>query len=324
MSGKSKFLGIGGCIAMLALIFDSRAALEGARQGVQLCLSVVIPSLFPFFLLSGVVTGAFGGSAPRLLLPVARLLGIPRGGEALVVSTLLGGYPAGAQAVAQAVRQKQVSREQGEALLPLCNQPGPAFLFGMVGVLFPGRYVPWALWGIVLLSAGLTARIMRPAPVAVALPNGAGECCLREVFGKSLSAMGSVCGWVVLFRVVLTLEARWLGWLLPGDVQAAVAGVLELSNGCLLLASVADLRLRFCLAAAMLSFGGLCVALQTQAVAPGLSLGRYFLGKLLQGTLALGLAACLSWGLGFVVWGILGVSLLAGQKRGGNSRRVGV
>lgn len=324
MSGKNKFLGVGGCVAMLALIFDSKAALEGAQQGVFLCLSVVIPSLFPFFLLSGVVSGAFGGGAPRLLRPVARLLGIPPGAEALAVSTLLGGYPTGAQAVAQAVRQKRLSVRQGERLLPLCNQPGPAFLFGMVGVLFPGRYVPWALWGIVLLSAGLTARVLPPDPVPVTLPEAEGGWSLREAFGKSLGAMGSVCGWVVLFRVVLTLESRWLGWLLPVEVQTAVAGVLELSNGCLLLPSVADLRLRFCLAAMMLSFGGLCVALQTQAVAPELSMKGYFLGKLIQGILALGLAACLSWGPGWAAWGILAFFLLPRQKRGGNSRRVGV
>ena len=39
-------------LGMLALILDGRTAIEGARQGIGLCLRTVIPSLFPFFVLS--------------------------------------------------------------------------------------------------------------------------------------------------------------------------------------------------------------------------------------------------------------------------------
>ena len=34
-------------IGMLAMILDSRTALQGASQGVELCLTAVIPSLLP-------------------------------------------------------------------------------------------------------------------------------------------------------------------------------------------------------------------------------------------------------------------------------------
>ena len=36
---------------MLALILDSRTALAGAVQGVELCLKTLIPFLFPFLFL---------------------------------------------------------------------------------------------------------------------------------------------------------------------------------------------------------------------------------------------------------------------------------
>ena len=43
-------------IGMLAMILDSRTALQGASQGVELCLTAVIPSLLPFLCLSMALT----------------------------------------------------------------------------------------------------------------------------------------------------------------------------------------------------------------------------------------------------------------------------
>ena len=37
-------------LGMLVLILDSKTALAGAREGIDLCIRTVIPSLFPFFL----------------------------------------------------------------------------------------------------------------------------------------------------------------------------------------------------------------------------------------------------------------------------------
>ena len=48
---------------MLALILDGRTAIDGARQGIELCLRTVIPSLFPFFVLSILLTSSLLGMA---------------------------------------------------------------------------------------------------------------------------------------------------------------------------------------------------------------------------------------------------------------------
>ena len=49
------------CAAMLALILDSKTALLGAQSGLDLCVRTVIPSLFPFFVISILLTAPFGG-----------------------------------------------------------------------------------------------------------------------------------------------------------------------------------------------------------------------------------------------------------------------
>ena len=66
---------------MLALILDGRTAIDGARQGIELCLRTVIPSLFPFFVLSILLTSSLLGSSLAVLRPLGRLFGMPDGAE---------------------------------------------------------------------------------------------------------------------------------------------------------------------------------------------------------------------------------------------------
>jgi hypothetical protein len=59
-------------------------------------------------------------------------------------------------------------------------------------------------------------------------------------------------------------------------------GILELTNGCIHLGTLEDPELRFAVCAVLLSFGGLCVTMQTVSVTGKLGSGLYFPGKILQ------------------------------------------
>ena len=139
--------------AMLVLILDGKTALTGASEGIGICLNTLIPSLFPFFLLSILLTGALGEQDIPLLRPVAKLCRIPNGAESLLAIGLLGGYPVGAQNVALAYRSGQLSKEQAARMITFCNNAGPAFIFGILGSIFSFPAVPWLLWTIHIISA---------------------------------------------------------------------------------------------------------------------------------------------------------------------------
>ena len=109
-----------------------------------------------------------------------------------------------------------------------------------------------------------------------------GRPYLSDTMRLSIRCMAQVCGWIVLFRVLLAFLERWLFWLFPGELRVLFTGMLELSNGCISLSSVENTELRFLICAAMLSFGGLCVTMQTVSVTQGLRLRFYFPGKFLQ------------------------------------------
>lgn len=99
--------------------------------------------------------------------------------------------------------------------------------------------------------------------------------------------MAGVCGWIIMFRILVAILDRWFLWLLPESVRLLLIGSLELANGChSLLQSQAEAA-RFILSAVILGFGGICVCMQTVSVTGKLGTGWYFPGKVLQSVVSL-------------------------------------
>lgn len=262
-------------LGIAVLIIDARTAAAGALTGVQLCVRVVIPSLFPFFVLSTLLVGSAQGLDRRLLRPLGRLIGMPRGSESLLLTGLLGGYPTGAQHVAQAYRDGQLPEHTAQRLLGICNQAGPAFLFGIISTKFPSVKFAWALWGIQLLSALLSARLLPEHSAANVRLTPGNDISLPTALRRSLRSMCEVCGWIVLLRTLIAFADRWFLWLVPPTARVVIIGLLELTNGCSQLEQISCIGARFVAAAAMLSGGGLCVTAQTATVSAPLRLRSY-------------------------------------------------
>ncbi len=312
-------------LGMLVLILDGKTAMNGAAEGVEQCIRSVVPSLFPFLVLSSMLTAALQGSRLGILRPLCRLTGIPEGGESLLMVSLLGGYPAGAQAVAQLYQQNQISRQTARRLLMFCSNAGPAFLFGIVGPQFSSPLAAWALLGIVILSS-LAVGTFLPGTKPDSIRCSNTSLSMPSAVAKSVSVMGRICGWVVLFRILTSFLDRWFLWLLPGYFSCLLGGILELTVGCCSLSSIPDEGLRFLTAAVMLNFGGICVWLQTASVTGDLGTGSYIKGKLLQGAVG----SLLAWiAIRRDLWGIFILVLTAiacreVKKRYSNSAAVGV
>lgn len=283
-SRRMVLTGVTASLGMLFLILDTEAALSGAREGITLCLKTVVPSLYPFFILSVLLTGALTGANIPFMAALGRVCRIPKGAESLLLTGLLGGYPVGAQCIGQAYAAGQLNRGDARRMLGFCNNAGPAFIFGMIGSLFSAPAVPFVIWGIhivsalligILLPGGSYSEATVPSPKPVGLP---------AAINRSIRIMAGVCGWVILFRVILAFLQRWFLWLLPSAGQILICGLLELSNGCAALGNLENEALRFLYACIFLGFGGICVGMQTVSVTgqSGLDTGDFFLGKFLH------------------------------------------
>ena len=303
---------IGGLCAVLCLILAPTEAIESARYGLHLCAELIIPSLFPFFTASALlirlgVTQALG----RLLTPAARRLwGVSGAGAAAFLAGICGGYPLGAQTVAELYTTGQLSKPEAERLLRFCNNSGPSFLIGVVGAgLFSSRRAGLLLYAIHVLAAAAVGVLFRGRNADLGEPlqppeTGFGEALVQSV-RQAVSALLSVCGFVVCFCVfsgLLEAAGLWDGASAffsrvigadARDARALFIGLLELSGGIGALRGMPPTRERFMLAAFLCGWGGLSVCFQSLSVLSETDLdGRpLLLGRCLSALLSLLLAA---------------------------------
>ena len=293
--GKKIWNGILAGLGIFVLIMDAKTAILGARNALELCLASVIPSLFPFIILSGMLVSVLNGVNARFLRPVSSILRIPQGKVGVFLAGILGGYPIGAQCVYQTYKSGGISKKNAERMLMFCSNAGPSFLFGILGMKFPAVSASWALWVIHISSAILVARMIPSQPDLVFSKTESKTITLPQALKNAVITMGYICGWIILFRIILTFLDRWFLWLLPTQLQVGIYGILELANGCLTLDAISLPGLRFVIASGMLAFGGLCVAMQTVSVVGNLGIMCYLKGKILQTIISIPLSIMIQW-----------------------------
>jgi len=298
------------CLAALGLLLYPGEAAEGGRQGLALCLERVIPSLFPFFVLSSLATAL--GLAERLGQRLAGLMGRVfhvSGAAALPLAVgLLSGSPAGARCCAELCAAGMLDREEAERLLGFCANLSPGFIVGMAGAgIFGDGLVGLYLWGVHVFSSLLFGVLLGLRRRGADSPRG--QVRRRSVpapsplraFPEAVAGAGSavltVCAFVVLFSVLLAvLEAcgalEGLAGLLPlpeGQAAAAVRGLLETTAGVSALTAAGG-KSALVLCAFLLGFSGLSVLCQILAVLgeSGLSPRCLLPGKLFQAGVSAG------------------------------------
>lgn len=268
-----------GFAIMLLLITCTNIAATGVASGIDLCIRVVIPSLFPFF----IITSWLNGSIQEITIPGLRLLGrflhLSAGSEGIFFIGLLGGYPIGAQCIADANRHGQIDTIQANRMLGFCSNAGPAFIFGITRLLFSSKFIPWIVWMIQISSAIFVGMILPPIAQQTSVVIERRPISFIKAMKQSTQATASVCGWIILFKTIqqfLTPITR------NNPVTILILGFLELSNGILQLDNIPVASIRFIFCSAYLGFGGLCVWMQTYSTTGSLGTGLYLPGKLIQ------------------------------------------
>lgn len=135
---------VGLAILMVFLLLYPRFAAEGARYGLLLWYTSVVPSLFPFMVLSSLIVSS--GGVSLLMKPVRAFLGpwlpLSENGCYTLISGLLCGCPMGAKTCGDFVREGKLSVQEGRFLMAICNHPSPMFLLGFVCPLFEAGMHP--------------------------------------------------------------------------------------------------------------------------------------------------------------------------------------
>ena len=276
-------------------MIEGKTASQGAAEGLDLCIRTIIPSLFPFFVLTSYLHPWLTNINFPVISALGKLLSIPSGQESTLLLGFLGGYPVGAQLIGESYRNGQLSKENATILMGYCNHAGPAFLFGITAKLFHSPVIPWVLWGVHILSGILTAIILPRCHSQHSVASHITPITFPQALRSAITICSSVCGWIILFKALLSLLQKWFIKALHGVPFIFISGLLELSNGCFQLAELSSQSARFIFCSAFLSFGGFCVAMQAASAAVPLGLGLYFPGKMIETLTSIGLSILVSW-----------------------------
>ena len=205
-------------IFMTALFFKAAdTAAVWVSDGLRLCATKLIPSLFPFMVVSSLlVSGGAGELLARLCrIPFKALFGI--GGECGCAVALgwLCGFPVGAKCAREFYESGRINIRDYERALCICSTPSPAFLIGAVGREMLGSpLLGGILYVISLLSCATVGiflkRFGKPLPKSTATAqkpqkNDSFIRSLTKAVSDGAMSMICVCAFVIFFSAFLGL-----------------------------------------------------------------------------------------------------------------------
>ncbi|MDD6273341.1 MAG: sporulation protein [Clostridiaceae bacterium] len=305
------------------LVLYTSESIETAGKAAAMCIEVILPSLFPFLVVSNLVIGlGFAEAAGRVAAPIMRRVFNLNGACASAfLMGIVGGYPVGARAAITSYERGLCTKTECERMLSFCNNSGPAFILGVVGAgVFANSRAGMLLYlahVLASLTVGVCFRFYkRREPI---LRTRAGTYEKRkpsrvfvEAVRSGLAGIGNISAFVIFFAVAINLLfasgalgalAHAIARLLTpfgvdsGSVERLLVGAIEMTSGLTSLKGAAEsMNARLSMAAFLLGWAGVSVHCQVLSFLgdSGLSLMPYLSGKLMHAVLSAVYMAALS------------------------------
>lgn len=312
---KYPIIYLAAALGMAGLLFFPRECAQAAGESVTVCLQVVIPTLFPFFVFSAfAVESGLSVILGRAIAPAMRIFRVGGAAGSAFVLGLVSGFPVGARTAISLYESGQCTKTESERLLSFCNNTGPAFILGSVGVgIFNSRSAGLLLYVAQVAASMLTGVVFglfwRGTKGVKRPPKPAGRanvpllrCFLNAVRSGGMGIF-NICVFVVFFSVAIRL--LFVSGLIPAAAallgrlfsplgldrtlfERLATGFFEVVSG---MRSAGEGGLgagNLALAGAILGWAGLSVHCQVLSFlsGSGLSARPYLIGKLLQSALA--------------------------------------
>jgi len=244
-----KFLVIACCLGFIALAFaDVNGFVDAGRRGVLLFGRNVLPVLFPFFFVSGLLVelgffrgfGKFGKAAPVFVL------------------SLLSGYPTGARLLGDLYNRGEITRQQAIRTATYTSTCSPIFIIATLGacfyqsvavgaLVFTAHALGAILNGVIYFKVPFEDTSLRGMHVTKqSLPTA--DAISNSLY-SAIQNILAVGGLIIIFFIVTDM--------LGGGV--ILSSLFEMTNGVFQASLVSSSLI---IPTAIVTFGGLCVAMQ--------------------------------------------------------------
>ena len=149
-------------IIAICLVIFSKSNLTATKNGLTLWATCVVPSLFPFFVITNLlshtkIVSFTGKLLDRFMRPIFNVPGI---GAFAFVMGLISGYPIGAKIVADFREKGLITKDEGERMIAFTNNSGPLFIISSVGISLFGDTATGLLLLVTHILACITVGII--------------------------------------------------------------------------------------------------------------------------------------------------------------------
>lgn len=306
-----------GILLFLALILIFPASsFQGSKKGLLLWFNTLLPTLLPFMILSNlIVQMRITAPLSRVLYPVFhRIFRVSKNGCYPVLIGFLSGIPVGAKTTADMLERGELTEEEGQYLLGLCNNASPMFImsyisltqlnrpdirFALLLILYSSALVSTLLWKA-LTKNKKRVSALNLASSDISAHNAAKEDTSGRFDFKKLDksimdafdVITRVGGYVILFSIAAQIFSDTGPHNSP--IKLIILGFVEITTGINKISSAAfSMDIKIALITMITAFGGLSGLAQTNSVISNtrLSIHTYIIQKLLHMTVALSMAA---------------------------------
>lgn len=276
-------------LCITALLFSKECS-KGAESGIGLCLSTLVPSLFPFMVLASYITesGLAEKIGRHLSWLTKPLFGLDGCFASAILLSVTGGYPVGAKSV-NSLYKKGVANEnecKQASLFLVCS--GPGFLVNFIGtqlyssieigfIIFVAQCISVLVLGFVLKFVYRNKSDNNSNVEILLNTPQKGDALVKSVLDGA-RGMFAICAFVVLFSAFteifcshITDENIQEPFLILTEVCGAVTTVSK------------DLPIE--VVAFSAGFGGLCVHFQIFSALGDIKVNKllFFVCRILQG-----------------------------------------
>lgn len=281
------------------LLRRADVAADCMRDGLSLCARAVVPSLFPFLVLSELLVASGAGEwlVTPIVRPLGNLLGLSRKGCCAVVLGLVCGFPVGARCAILSYENGTMTRTECERALACSSIPSSAFLISTVGTtLWKNAKFGTLLYLCTILSALLSGILLYAlqkrnqeeiktkavsSPIKIRFKTSMLPTAIKNATGSTLL----ICAYVVFFSTLTGAIGLILAHLGANQTTHAILSILlELSGGVSAASELANRHLALILTGAAVGWSGLSIHCQMLSLCDGhdLSTRPYFKAKLFQ------------------------------------------
>ncbi len=262
----------------------------GVTDGLAICFYTIIPSLFPFMILSCYITKSniisyFG----KFLTPISRVIfRQPVHSISAIIMSNIGGFPVGIKMVNELYSRGQITKNQAHRLCVFCINGGPAFVITAVGVnmlksmragviIYVSLVLSSLILGIMSSFLGDKNEVIDNQKAEIQQPLS----CLSASVSDSLQSVLGICAWVTLFSGISNCISSLK---LNENVYLFLISVLEVTTGCVNIAG----KMHLSVMAGIIGFGGICVHCQVLSYIKsiGMKYTHFLVSRILGGALS--------------------------------------